>query len=273
MPGQQLVHDRAERVDVGVVRQLERLHLLGRHVARAAGDAFDAREVGVVVQRDAEVDQPEVAVRRQHQVARLDVAVDHAARMRVVQRLGALEHQRQHVVDRQQVVGARVGGERARAVDELGDDAVVAALLARVVDRHDVRVLQHPDHVRLGEEHLARDLGARRVVVGRDAVGLDRDVAAVIGIVREVDGAGRAAPDLADHLVLADVLAECGRAFGGPHDGRHGCSSDGRLLSGTSGGLMSPDTPGGYFVKPRGTVNRIALHRGAGGPAVKWSKP
>ena len=36
---------------------------------------------------------------------------------------------------------------------------------------------------------------------------------------------------------------------------------------------MSPDTRGGYFVKPGGTVNRIALHRGGGGPAVKWSKP
>jgi len=118
-------------------------------VARAPCDALDAREVGIVVQRDPEVDQPEVAVRRQHQVARLDIAVDHAARMRVVQRLGALEHQRQHVLDRQQVVGARVGGEGARAVDELRDDPVVAALLARVVDRHDVRVLKHPDHVRL----------------------------------------------------------------------------------------------------------------------------
>jgi hypothetical protein len=190
------------------------------------------REVRVVVQRDAEVDQPEVAVGRQHQVAGLDVAVDHAARVRVVQRLRALEHQRQHVVHGQQVVRPRVGRQRARAVDELGDDIVVAVLLPGVVDRHDVRVLQHPDHVRLGEEHLARDFRARRVVVARDAVRLDGDVAAVEGIVRQVDGAGGAAPHLADHLVLADALADCGPAVGGSHDRRHGCGSDGGLLIG-----------------------------------------
>jgi hypothetical protein len=184
------------------------------------------------VQRDAEVDQPEVAVGGQHEVAGLDVPVNHAARVRVVQRLRALEHQRQHVVDRQQVVRARVGGERARAVDELGDDVVVAALLARVVDRHDVRVLQHPDHVRLRQEHLARDLGARRIVVCRYAVRLDRDVAPVERVVRQVDRAGRPAPDLADHVVLADALADARIAFGGPHDGRHGCGSDGGLLRG-----------------------------------------
>ena len=251
----------------------KRLDLLGRHVARAAGDSFDAGEVRVVVQRDAEVDQPEVAVRREHQVARLDVAVDHAARMRIVQRLGALEHQGQHVANRKQVVRARVGGKRARAVDELGDDVEKAVFLACVVDRHDVRVLEHPDHVRLGEEHLSRDLGTRRVVVGRDPVRLDRDVTPVIRVVRQVDGAGRAPPDLADYFVLSDALADSGIALGGPSDRRHGCSCDGRLLMGKSGGVKSPDTLRGYFVKTGGTVNRIALHRGPGGLPAKWSKP
>jgi hypothetical protein len=42
-------------------------------------------------------------------------------------------------------------------VHVLGDDVTVAVLLAGIVDRQDVRMLQHADHVRFGEEHLARD--------------------------------------------------------------------------------------------------------------------
>ena len=131
--------------------------------------------------------------------------MDHAAAMRVVQRLRALVHDLHHVIDGQQVVGLAVGGQRARAMHVLGDDVVAAVLFAGVEDRQDVRMLQHADHVRFGEEHLARD--ARAVFVVRlDVVDLDRDVALVIRIVREVDDAGAAAADFLDDDVLADLL-------------------------------------------------------------------
>ncbi len=42
-----------------------------------------------------------------------------AARMRVVQRLGALEDDLHGIVDAQQIVGAAIGGQRARAVHVL----------------------------------------------------------------------------------------------------------------------------------------------------------
>ena len=83
--------------------------------------------------------------------------MDHAARMRVVQRLGALEDDLDDHVDAQQVVGPAEGRQRARAMHVLGDHVAAAVLLARVVDGHELRMLQHAHHVRLGEEHLARD--------------------------------------------------------------------------------------------------------------------
>ncbi len=67
--------------------------------------------------------------------------MDDAAAVRVVQALRALEQDLDDVVDAQQVVGAAVGVQRARAVHVLGDDVVAAVLLTRVVDRQDVGML------------------------------------------------------------------------------------------------------------------------------------
>ena len=108
MPGEQLVHHGAERIQIGMMRELEALHLLGRHVRRTAGDALDARDLRIGDQRDAEVDDAHVGILREHDVRRLDVAMNDAARVGVVQRLGALEHDLDDVVDAQQVVGAAV---------------------------------------------------------------------------------------------------------------------------------------------------------------------
>ena len=141
--------------------------------------------------------------------------MDHAARMRVVQRLGALEHDFDGVVDAQQVIRTAVGGERARAVHVLGHDIAVAVFLAGVVDRQDVRVLEHPDQVRLGEEHLARDARALLVAARVHVVDLDGDVAAVVGVVREVNHPGAAAPHLADDRVLADLVRHAALRSGG----------------------------------------------------------
>ena len=202
--GQQLVHDGAERIQVRGAGEIQALHLLGRHVAGRTGDALDARDVGVGHQGDAKIDDAHVAVLREHDVRGLDVAVNHATRVRVVQRLGALEHQLDDVVDAQQVVGAAVGGQGARAVHVLGDDVAVPILFTGVVDRQDVRVVQHAHHVRLGQEHLARDARALLVAGHVQAVDLDGHVAAVVRIVREIHGAGAAATDFVDDEVLAN---------------------------------------------------------------------
>ena len=67
-------------------------------------------------------------------------------------------------------------------------------------------MLQHADHVRLVEEHLARHLGPVGVGVFFDLVDLDRNVAAIIRIVRQVDRTGAAPANLVDDDVFADFL-------------------------------------------------------------------
>ena len=71
-------------------------------------------------------------------------------------------------------------------------------------------MLQHADHVRFGEEHLARDALAVLIAARIDVVHLDGDVAAVVRIVREIHDAGAAAADLVDDHVLADLFRQRG---------------------------------------------------------------
>jgi hypothetical protein len=208
--GEQLVHHRAERIQIRAVGELDRLHLLGRHVGRTSCDSLDARDLGVRHQSDAEIDDAHVAVEREHDVARFDVAMDHAAAVRVVQRSSRLVDQLHDIIDAQQIVRSAVRGESARSVHVLGHDVAVSVFLAGVVDRQDVRMLQHAYHVRLGEKHLACDPLAAFIAAGIDVVDFDRDVASVIWIVREVDDAGAAPADLVDDHVLADLFRQGG---------------------------------------------------------------
>jgi hypothetical protein len=104
--------------------------------------------------------------------------MDHAARMRVVQRLRALVQDGDDLVDRQQAAGATVRAQRACAVHVLGDDVAPAVLLARVEDRHDVRMLQLADHLRFAHEHAA-GVAAFGVVAAGGVIELDGDVAPV----------------------------------------------------------------------------------------------
>ena len=102
--------------------------------------------------------------------------------MRVVQRLGAFEHQCDHIIETQQIVGAAICRQRARTVHVLGDDVAVTIFLAGVVDGQDVRMVQHPDHVRFGQEHLAGDPRALAIAAGFDVVDLDGYVTTVVRV-------------------------------------------------------------------------------------------
>ena len=92
-------------------RDLGRLHLLGRHVTRRARDTLDARDVGV-----AQIAMPKSMMRtslsiRQHDVAGLDVAMDDAAFVRVVQRFRAFVDDLDDVVEC--AAGCRAGNTAA----------------------------------------------------------------------------------------------------------------------------------------------------------------
>ena len=71
-------------------------------------------------------------------------------------------------------------------------------------------MLKHPDHVRFGEKHFARDALAVLIAACVDVVNLDRDIAAVIRIVRQIHDTGAAAAHLVDDHVLADFLRQWG---------------------------------------------------------------
>jgi hypothetical protein len=85
-----LVQRQGERVDVGLGARRPPLRLLGRHVGEGADDVADRGQGGVVGEvGDTEVHQlrPRLGVLDDLHVLRLDVAMDDAARVGVVERL------------------------------------------------------------------------------------------------------------------------------------------------------------------------------------------
>ena len=100
--GQQLVQDHAQRVHVAARVELERIgeHLLGAHVGERADELPDVglqRRLRVAVgdARHAEVEDLRLPGFVDQDVARLQVAVDDAALVRVVDRVADLRHQLQ----------------------------------------------------------------------------------------------------------------------------------------------------------------------------------
>ena len=94
--GQQLVEGQAQGVDVGALvdHPAAGQGLLGAHVAEGAHQVAAPRQAGIAAEPgQAEVRDPELALRIDHEIGGLDVAVDHAQRMRVVERLGRLDAQ------------------------------------------------------------------------------------------------------------------------------------------------------------------------------------
>ena len=139
LPGDQLVEHRAERVEVGLRRGLAAERLLRRHVGDGADHHPVLREARAV-ERDRE---PEVAdlgdaVRGQPDVARLEVAVHDALRVRE----GEAARRRPSRSRACAPAAARPPPSRSAldiaAAHELGDDVGCAALLADVEDGDDV---------------------------------------------------------------------------------------------------------------------------------------
>ena len=156
LPGQDVVERRGQRVDVRERPEADALTVLlqrripGRHHRRhAAGLAGRERP------RRAEVDQHDLAVAGQHDVVRLEVAVEQARLVDHDQRLA-------DVAD----VADRLGlGERAALLDELPERLAAqqlhhhvggVVLLERAVHVHDARVIEAGQDARLVQEPVAR---------------------------------------------------------------------------------------------------------------------
>ena len=218
-PGEHLVEQRGDRVDVARGSDRVALRALGRDVARGAEDEPRGgrhRLLAPVDAGDAEVeDLHEVgigAAPHEHHVLGLEIAMHDADGVRLARRLAELERDVERLRERQR---AARGGERAleREALEVLHDHVERAIGELPGEEHldDVRVLEARRDLRLAREarHELR-VGAELAVED-----LHGDVAVDALLERAVDAAHRAdADELPDLDVAGDLLAEVGIVLG-----------------------------------------------------------
>ena len=164
---EELPQRRSERVEVGGRSGRDARGLLRRLVVRRAGTGDQGADRLVDGHRDAEVAQAGAAVRGEPDVVWLDVAVHDAVLVGVRERIRERASGANHLVHGQPAAGHRrepFGERPARHV--AGDDVQHVAVLYRVVDGDDVRVVaESRRQPRLAPHPLAR-LGAGRAGPG-----------------------------------------------------------------------------------------------------------
>ena len=147
----------------------------------------------------------------QQDVLGLDVAVDDAVAVRVVERRGDLGGDAHRVGHRQLLFAADPVAD-GLALDERHHVIEEAVGVARVDEPEDVRVLQVGGGLDLGEEALGADHGAE---FGTQH--LDRHLAVVLDVVGQVDGGHAAGAELAlEGVAVGERVGQLGRNHG--HD-------------------------------------------------------
>ena len=133
--------------------------------------------------------------------------MDHAALLGEEERLRALEHDVDHLLDRQQARDAGVVLERAPG-HVLHHDVARVLVIDRIEDRRDVGVRQLAHQRRFVQVHVAEAAGHALVGPVHAGEQLDRHLALGKRIGGQVHAAGRAPPQFAQDPVLADLLRE-----------------------------------------------------------------
>ena len=159
--GEALVQNERQRVQVGGLSGLSPLALLGRHVGERAKHVSGARERVFTGQpRPAEVGQlghpaALVGMVGNEHVLRLDVTVDHAARVCMGERIGKRKTDLEQIL-----ISERACCDQRREglpVDQLGDQVEGVLTRARLVQGNDRRVRQTRGGERLAGCPLAVD--------------------------------------------------------------------------------------------------------------------
>ena len=207
LTAEQLVHDRAERVDVAALIDRHAAGLLGRHVrGRAdhrAGRGLKADVLVVAVDQlgDTEVEQLDqlaaIRGRRDHDVVGLEIAVDHADGVRGAEPIADLHEHRERA--RQIDPAARPLAEAAPRQQLHDDERRAVGQLDEVGDVDDVAMADAVDRLGFLEEAIDGVAPAR--VVG--AQELQRDLSAELDVL----GAKHVA-----HAALAEQLEQAIRA-------------------------------------------------------------
>ena len=208
-------HD-AEREQVGAGVKVLRSHLLGRHVrdrskraprTRQAVDRRHGRRGVITAASCSDLGQPEienlrVSARGDEEICRLDVAVDDAGRVRCFERVGDLDRQRQQPIDLERAPCDLM--LQRRPVEKLHDEKRAAVLLADIVDRADVGVVQRRCGSRLAAESCQR-VGIPRQVWRQE---LQRDKPMQPRVLGFVDDAHAAATQLLDDAIVGERLPD-----------------------------------------------------------------
>jgi hypothetical protein len=199
---EQLEDDDAERVCVAAaVERFDAARLLGTHVRGRAHDARAAEGARALHHlRDAEVGEEGVAARVEEDVARLEIAVDDAARVRLVERLGHAADDAADLGEAERAARHAVEERAARHVAH--HDERLFLVLAVVVDGDDVGVFERSDD--LG---FALEARAELLVEGELArQDFDRDLPLHVRVAREVDDRHPAPAQLAFNFITTDGL-------------------------------------------------------------------
>ena len=152
VPAQHAVEDHPQRVDIGAAVNFGPRGLFGRHVFGRADHHACAREHGPFGgAHESKIHQRRVPVGRQHDVGRLDVAVNHAAAVSKIKRAGDLTQNLHRLRQRHGAVILEPLIE-GLAFQEFHDDVVIPIVFAHVVNRDHIAMMQLGRHNRLAVE-------------------------------------------------------------------------------------------------------------------------
>jgi hypothetical protein len=163
------------------------------------------------------------AVPAEQQVARLDVAVQHAGVVRGGERVGELHAVAEHHVHRQRALATEHLVQRASRAQGHHQVGTAVGQRAGVVDRDHVRMPGQP--ARRG--HLAQVTASAPIVGEHPIVHLDRDLAVDRVLVRPVHRREPAAPEHVEQLVARNVRSRQHAREGTRRPGDGGPPADG----------------------------------------------
>ena len=153
-PCEHLVHDHAQGVDIRTVIHPGASGLLGRDVMDGAQGLLGQRVLGGGDAGDAEIGDLDAAVLEDHHVMGLDVPVDDAAAVGVLQRLGDLHGKMQRFPPGKGGALIHILLQRD-PVDQLHHDIVQIVVFGHVVDADDVGMGQHGNRLGLAVKTAA----------------------------------------------------------------------------------------------------------------------
>ena len=145
------------------------------------------------------------AIRCEQDIRGLDIPVDHALRMRIVERKGAAENNLHCLRYRQQRSRLAELSNGLATLDQLHHDVQPAIINAGIEDFEDILVPQYAGRMRFIKKLLAQLCIDMRVFRSAAQRHLDRDWAfkhRVIGLVHDADGPAR---QLSADLILSDL--------------------------------------------------------------------